>query len=160
MERRAERLGPALLIALLVASLALTVYVFRARTPDLALEVIRFQGQLSPNGDGDKDLARVTFFVRFDEPDATVQIVGKNAVPVRTLADGYELTEGEYIRCTWDGHTDDGGIAEVGRYRLRVIAPSQERDLVFPKRVDIQAVGPDTVAPEVPANCIPVEPES
>jgi hypothetical protein len=160
MERRAERLGPALLIALLVASLALTVYVFRARTPDLALEVIRFQGELSPNGDGEKDLARVTFFVRFDEPDATIQIVAKNAVPIRTLADDYELSEGQYIRCTWDGHTDDGDIAPVGRYRLRVVAPSQDRDMVFPKRVDIRGVTPDSEAPEVPPNCLPVEPVS
>lgn len=158
MTGRADRLGPALLLALLAVSLAVAAFVYRARTPDLALEVTDIQRNLSPDGDGRKDLARVTFFVRFDEPSATVQIVGKDRVIVRTLAAEFGLEEDVPVRCTWDGRNDDGELVARGRYRLRVVLPGQGRDMVFIRRIDLERKNEDR-APPVAPDCAPVEVE-
>ncbi|HYH60451.1 MAG TPA: hypothetical protein VD766_01155 [Solirubrobacterales bacterium] len=128
-----SRLGAAALVALLIVSLALGIFVFRARTPDLALEVTSFPKELDEKG-----LAEITFFVRFDEPGAKVEVVGRDQVIARTLAPSIALNEDEPVTCAWDGLDDDGGKVEPGRYRLRVTLPGQERVMVFPRRLDVQ----------------------
>jgi hypothetical protein len=133
-DAREGRLGPALLVALLVAALIAGIFVYRARTADLALEVPTLDRLQSKEGDGEFP-AEIEFFVRFDEPDATVQIVGRGDAPVRTLAEGVELRDGELIRCEWQGYDDDGDPAPPGNYRLRVVLPGQDRDMVFPLRM-------------------------
>ncbi|MDQ3760018.1 MAG: hypothetical protein M3331_08770 [Actinomycetota bacterium] len=133
-----SRLGAIVVIALLVASLVLGLLVYRARTPDLALEVPSF-----PKDFGGKALAEIIFFVRFDEEEATVEIVGRDQVVARTLAESIPLVADERIRCVWDGRDDEGEKAEPGRYRLRVTLPSEGRQMVFPKRLDIDATKRD-----------------
>lgn len=128
------RLGPALLLTLLVISVAAGILVYRARTPDLALEVT----EITRNFDlGESETAGFTFFVRFDEPDATVSIIGRNLEPVRTLLDGVELRADARLSCEWDGTDDQGEPAPNGRYRLRVELPSEDRDMVYPRRIDV-----------------------
>lgn len=139
MPARGERLGPALLVALLVASLVIGILVYHARTPDLALEVVEIDREVE-RGSG---VAEIVFFVRFDEPDATVQIVGKNKVLARTLATELELSADETVRCVWDGQDDAGDPVPRGRYRLRVVLPGQDRDMVFPRRFDVIGGGGD-----------------
>jgi hypothetical protein len=131
--RPESRLGAAALVALLIVSLALGIYVFRARTPDLALEVTSFPKELDERG-----LSEITFFVRFDEPAAKVEIVGQNQVVARTLAPSIALSEDESVTCAWDGFDDEGDKVEPGRYRLRVTLPEQDRVMVFPRRLDVQ----------------------
>jgi len=126
-------LGAAALVALLAVSLLLGIFVFRARTPDLALEVTNFPQELDEQG-----LAEITFFVRFDEPTATVEIVGRDQVVARTLAPSIALNEDEALTCAWDGLDDDGDKVEPGRYRLRVTLPGEDRVMVFPRRLDVQ----------------------
>lgn len=134
---RSERLGPALLLVLLALSLAITVLVYRERSPDLALEVVSLPREITPDGDGKRDTAPVEFFVRFDEPDATIEIVGAHFARVRTLASGFELAAGETVRCIWDARDDAGELAPLGHYRLRVVLPGQERSMVFPRKVRV-----------------------
>jgi hypothetical protein len=131
---REGRLGPALLVTLLVASLIAGILVYRARTPDLALEVPSLDRLQSREGDGEFP-AEIEFFVRFDEQDALVQIVGRDDVPVRTLADGVELRDEERVACEWLGLDDDDDPVTPGNYRLRVVLPGQDRDMVFPLRM-------------------------
>jgi hypothetical protein len=128
-----RRLGSIALVVLLVASLALGVLVYRARTPDLALEVTSF-----PKSFKGEEVAEMVFFVRFDDEDATVEIVGRDQVVVRTLADPIPLSAEEEVQCLWDGLDDVGEEAPPGRYRLRVTLPSEGRTMVFPKRLDIE----------------------
>ncbi len=128
-----NRLGTLALVALLIISLAFGVFVLRARTPDLALEVTSFPKEL-----GDRGLSEFVFFVRFDEPRAKVEIVGRDQVVTRTLAPSIALSSEEPITCRWDGIDDDGEKAGPGRYRLRVTLPGQDRVMVFPKRLDVQ----------------------
>lgn len=121
-----------LLCLLLAASLIVAVIVFRERTPDLALEVLRMNRNLPREG-----IAEIEFFTRFDEEDATIEIVGRNKVTARTLADGIALRRDEVMRCVWDATEDDGGLAAPGRYRLRVVLPGADRDMIFPRRLRV-----------------------
>jgi hypothetical protein len=127
-----------LFAALFVAVMAVAALTLRARSPDLMLEVTRLPQTLSPNGDGDHDEAVIGFFVRDDEPNATVQIVGRNLRVVRTLDADADLRENEPVTYVWGGDNEHGGSAPPGRYRLRVVMPSHDRDVVFPRQFDLK----------------------
>lgn len=118
---------------LLAASLLLGIYVYRARTPDLALEVTSF-----PEEFNERDAVEVEFFVRYDSAEATVEIVGRDQVVARTLATVIALEAEEPVTCMWDGRDDSGERVEQGRYRLRVTLPEEDRVMVFPKRLDVR----------------------
>ena len=135
MSTPAGRLGPALVLALLAASLAVAAFVYRARTPDLALEVPRIERDLSLGAAGRDGVAQIRFFVRFDESDATVQVVGVEREPVRLLYTG-ALTADEEIVCVWDGRDDQGDLVIPDNYRLRVVVPGQDRDMIYPRRIE------------------------
>jgi hypothetical protein len=130
------RLGPALLIALLAATLAAGVLVYHERTANLALEVPKLDRILGTGPRGETRV-EIEFFVRFDEPNATVLIAGLKDAPVRTFGEGVPLADGERIECAWDGIDDDGEPAPPGSYRLRVVLPEHDRDLVFPQRIKV-----------------------
>jgi len=115
-----------------VISLALGIFVYRARTPNLALEVTSF-----PRSFEGKGTATFEFFVRFDEPAAIVEIVGRNQVVARTLDPALAVEADEPIVCVWDGVLDGGGSAPPGRYRLRITLPEEDRQMVFPRRLDV-----------------------
>ncbi len=136
-------MGPALLVALLVASLIAGVLVYHARTANLALEVPRIDRLLGEGGDAEIPV-ELEFFVRFDEPHAQVEIVGSGDVTVRTLADDVELVAEERIVCTWDGSDDDGDPVAPGNFRLRVVLPEQDRDMVFPQRIAVRRTPDDS----------------
>ena len=137
-----KRAGPILFVALLVASVVVAGVVVRARTPKLEIEVLHLPQKFSPNANGHRDVARIRFFVRDSDPDATVQVVGPNREVVRTLYRG-PLTADEPISLTWNGRTTTGRLASpVDRYRLRVSLPSQDRDMVFPQQMRLVGVPP------------------
>jgi hypothetical protein len=139
------RFGPALLVALLVVSLAAGVIVYNARTPNLALEVPErtFDRRLGTSGKA-KIPVELQFFVRFDEPDARVEIVGSEDVTVFRFAEDAELRAEERIECAWDGRDDEGNPVSPGNYRLRVVLPGQDRDMVFPLRILVRQPGGDS----------------
>ena len=128
-----KRLGAIALIGLLAVSLVLGIFVYRARTPDLALEVTSF-----PKTFGNRAFAEIIFFVRLPDDNAKVEIVGRDKVVTRTLADSIALDSDQRVRCLWDGLDDGGEKAPPGRYRLRVTLPGEGREMVFPKRLDIE----------------------
>lgn len=131
-------LGPALFVALFVAVLVATGLVVHAKTPDLVLEAPSLPQVFSPNGDGSRDAAVITFFVREAEEDATVEIIDADEDTVKTLDRNVALTADRPVTYRWDGRTDLGGTAPFGRYRLRVRLPSQDRDVVFPRRIEVR----------------------
>ena len=123
--------GAVLFFALLAAALVAAVLVVRARTPDLVLEVTS-QPSLIVDDD-----ARITFFVRESDDHARVAIVDLNEDVVRTLDPDVELTEGEEVTYDWDRSTDAGSRAPPGRYRLLVELPSEDREMVWPRRMTL-----------------------
>lgn len=122
-------LGAALFFALLAVTLVMAVLVVRARTPDLMLEVTR-----QPSTPGD---ARISFFVRESDEHARVAIVDSHEDIVRTLDGDVELDAGEEVSYDWDRSTDAGTPAPPGRYRLEVALPSQDREMVWPRRMTL-----------------------
>lgn len=117
--------------------------VVHARTPKLELEVLSppREFKFSPNGNGHQDKAKIRFFVRDSDQDATVQIVGPDRQRVRTLYRG-PLTAYKQVTFTWNGRTAAGRLANPRqRYRLRVVLPGQDRDMVYPQQIEIVGVG-------------------
>lgn len=125
----------ALFVTLFTGALVAAALVVASRSPDLVLEVTALPPKFSPNGDGKPDEAAITFFVREPDPDAEVSIVGRDLRQTRTLDESVHLSADEPVTYTWDGRMDSGQLAPPGRYRLRVVLPNQERDMVFPKRI-------------------------
>ena len=132
-------LGAALFFVLLAVACALAVYIVRARSPDLVLEVCAPNPDreltFSPEATGGPREARLDFFVRESDPTARVLIVNSREEVVRTLDDSVALEEGERVEYDWDGRADAGGFVADGRYRLRVDLPEHDREMVWPKRL-------------------------
>lgn len=137
---RASRLGlgSLLLLALLAVSAGVAIYVYHARTPDLALEVKLLDRKFAPAADGEGEQSPIRFFVRYTDPHASVEIVGRDKTVIRTIDDDVALSKGKKVTYRWDGLDDEGELAEPGRYRLRVILPSVDRDMVFPRRITLE----------------------
>jgi hypothetical protein len=157
---REDRVGPALLVAMLLAALIVGGFVYHARTPNLALEVLTIERTAA--GDGPNAKVRVVrdardlpvlleFFVRFDDPHGLVEIVGEGDVSVRTFAADAELFDGQRVECQWDGRDDAGDPAPAGNYRLHVELPAQGRDMVFPQRIGLLG---DFHSPAIAEPCV------
>jgi hypothetical protein len=109
--------------------------VVKARTPKLELEVLNIPSKFSPNGDGHRDTARISFYVRDSDPNARVQIVGPDREVVRTLYRG-SLVAYQHTNFRWNGRTSGGRLANPHEgYRLRVVLPGQDRDMVYPTQI-------------------------
>jgi hypothetical protein len=145
---RPMRLATALFALLLAASLVTAALVVRAKTPDLIVEITGLPGPhrdpaagekakhgFTPDGDGKDDVAHFDMFIREDEPRATVEIVGPFLEPIRTLASDVPLEANQVVHYSWDGKTDDHSPAPPGNYRIRVILPTLDRDVVDPRRI-------------------------
>jgi hypothetical protein len=136
-----NRAGPALFVALLVASVVVAATVLHARSPDLAIQVTRFTKEIDPTGDTKDRVAHIRFFVRESDPDAAVEIVGPDLKLIRTLA-RRPLVANEPVSFTWNGRTRSGALADPeDRYRLRVLLPNRDRDMVYPRRISLRPVG-------------------
>lgn len=111
--------------------------VVHARTPKLELEVVHLTKAFSPHPQAKHRTAKIEFFVRDSDPRATVQIVGPQRQRIRTLYRG-PLVADKVVTYHWDGRTDDGKRASPNeRYRLRVVLPSQDRDMVYPQQIKL-----------------------
>jgi hypothetical protein len=112
--------------------------VVHARTPKLELEVQHLTRAFSPNGHTKHPrAARIEFFVRDSDPHAIVLIVGPHRQHIRTLYRG-PLTANKDVSYHWNGRNDDGNLASSDeQYRLRVVLPSQDRDMVYPQEIKL-----------------------
>jgi hypothetical protein len=132
-----NRVGVALFTALLIATVVTAAIVVHARSPDLELQVTHLTHKISPRGGNPYRVAHISFFVRESDANATVQVVGPNVKVVRTLYRG-PLRADQPVDLTWNGRNAEGQVPNPNhRYRLRVILPSRDRDMVYPRRIDI-----------------------
>jgi hypothetical protein len=153
-----NRTGAVLFVALLVASAVVAAVVVHARTPDLELQVTGFTTEICPQGsrsDCERAAkrqhpnrsrpvhrrARIRFFVRESDPHATVEIVGPNLQRIRRLFAG-PLAADKPVSFVWNGRDAAGNVVSSrDRYRLRVILPSRDRDMVYPRRIQVFSGG-------------------
>jgi hypothetical protein len=87
--------------------------------------------RFSPNGDGRKDRAHITFKLKKAD-DVTVQVLDVRGDVVKTLMDDRHLGRYQPIvpSLAWDGTTDAGGKAPDGRYRVKITLRDQGRALI------------------------------
>ncbi|CAN5435525.1 hypothetical protein BH10ACT11_BH10ACT11_05780 [soil metagenome] len=138
-------LGGALLLLLLVASVGAAAYVYHARTPDLALQAKLLDRKFAPSANGEGQRSRIAYFVRFNEPHATIELVGRDKTLVRTIGDDVPLRKDDRQLYRWNGLDDEGELAAPGAYRLRVILAGHDRDMIFPRRITVE---PEPFEPE------------
>jgi hypothetical protein len=119
-----------------VAAAVAAGVVVHARTPKLELEVLRIPHKpFVPTANGHHGFARISFYVRDSDRHARVQIVGPNRKVVRTLYRG-DLVAYDHVTLSWNGRTSGGRLANPNDgYRLRVVLPSQDRDMVYPTQI-------------------------
>jgi flagellar hook assembly protein FlgD len=103
------------------------------RTPPPVNEV-RAVRLFSPNQDGRKDRARVSFTIKKDD-DVTVDVISTDGDRVRRLADGRELKAFRRMSLPWDGRDDDDRMVQDGTYRYRVALRREGRTVTLPYSV-------------------------
>jgi hypothetical protein len=130
--------APALYATLLGLIIVLAALVLAARGSELVLDVPGLPATFTPNGDGEDDTIAIELVVRESDPDARVEIVGRKLRRLRTLAEHLEVREDQPLRLVWDGTTDTGARARPGLYRIRVVLPGSDRDMVFPRRIELR----------------------
>jgi hypothetical protein len=134
--RRVEARAAALVFALLVlATVAAFAWAQRLKRDPLVLDRVTFGTPASrgftPNGDCRFDRERIRFRVTQSDR-ATVQVVKPGGRVVITLARDRPLKRYHFFTFYWDGRQRGGGVADPGRYKLRVKLLGQERTLVVP----------------------------
>ncbi|MDQ4048881.1 MAG: hypothetical protein M3131_05800 [Actinomycetota bacterium] len=96
---------------------------------------------ISPNGDGVRDSAKVGFDL--SEPaEASFSIVDSEGNERRRLFDDRQLAGDTKHRLTWDGRDDDGNRVPDGSYRMRVARRKEGRVLDSIKRIRVDTVKP------------------
>ena len=116
--------------------------VVHARTPKLELQVQHLTTKFAPAWHTKHPrTAGIEFFVRDTDPRAVVQIVGPQRQRVRTLYRG-PLAAYTSVTYHWNGRTDAGKLGSPNeRYRLRVVLPAQDRDMVYPQEIQLLGGG-------------------
>ena len=106
--------------ALLVAATFGAFFVAqRLKNAESVAEYTQLTRFFSPNGDGRKDVARITFKVK-EAGEVTATIVNDDGDRVRRLASGVDADPRRDVTLTWDGRTDAGMRAPDGRYRMQL----------------------------------------
>ena len=95
----------------------------------------------SPNADDRGDVARIRLRVRRDD-DVTVAMVDDLGTEVKRLATAVPATPDTPLRLSWDGSTDDGGVAPEGVYRVRVSLRKGNRAVTLGPGVNLDLTAP------------------
>jgi len=149
-----ERAKAATFILLALVSAAGFVVAQRLKHAPSVVEKVRSARRFSPNGDGRKDVAPVSFRLPAAKK-ATVSIVDAEGAAVRTLARDRRFGRGRHA-FSWDGRTETGKIARDGAYRVRIELPEEGRSITArgkihldtrPPRARIVTVAPPVIAP-------------
>jgi len=129
------RLGPVLLLALLVLSLVGFGITRALRVTDDIVNSVALSPVLEPG-----QAARIEFTTTEPDSRADVLITDTEDRQVRALELGVELPAGPH-EYRWDGAGDDGAQAPPGEYGIRVILGEQGRDIKPPGRIRVEPGG-------------------
>jgi hypothetical protein len=141
-------LSRALFCVLVAASFAAFFVAQRVKRAQPVVEKVRFTRYLSPNGDGIRERARLSF--RLKKTDRVdVAIVNRGGDLVRGL-----VTNGAFCgpcthRFRWNGRDDAGKRVPDGGYLLRVTLREQARTITSPRKVHVDTTPPSPVVTSV-----------
>ena len=142
-ERERERAAKLALVVFALLALA-TVGAFfvtqRLKRGSAVVRKISTPLFISPNGDGRKDVARISF--RLPKADrVTVEIVDGAGDEVRSLATDRQLSRGAHS-FVWGGRNNGGQVPPDGRYYLRVVLLGQGRATTAPRGIVLVTAPP------------------
>jgi hypothetical protein len=151
------RLARVTFAALVVATFGAFFVTQRLKRTPPAVQAVRAVPLFSPNSDGRKDRARVSFTVKASD-DVTVDVITTQGDRVRRLADDRPLRAYRRISLTWDGRDDARRTAPDGTYRYRVALRREGRSVTLPvtvvkdtvaPRPQVLSIGPTVPSPEL-----------
>jgi hypothetical protein len=127
--------------ALLVAATGAAFFVTqRLKTSDPVVKRLALQRFFSPNGDGRKERAGISFQLPKGDR-VTVEVVDGGGDRVRRLADGRRLRAGTH-ELDWDGRDDRGRVADDATYYVRVSLREQGRAVTGPRGIVLTTEAP------------------
>src|SRR5205823_13693687 len=118
-------LARAVFVLLVLATVAAFFVTQRLKSGQPVVKRLALQRYFSPNGDGRKDRARISFFLPKGDL-VTVDVVDGEGDRVRRLVDGRSLRRGRHVY-NWDGRADDGTVPPDGTDYVRVTLRRQGR---------------------------------
>jgi flagellar hook assembly protein FlgD len=121
-------------VALVVATFGAFFATQRLKRTPPPVNGIQATPLFSPNHDGRKDRARVSFTIKKND-DVTVDVIDAGGDRVRRLADGRGLRAYRRLSLAWDGVDDDRRTARDGTYRYRVALRREGRTVTLPNAV-------------------------
>jgi hypothetical protein len=121
-------LAAVLFIAVVVAALVSLALIQEARQRGEVLDLVEATDSFAPRAG---ESARIEWRQRETSDDALVEIIDTGGRPVRTLLDRGTL-EGDDSQQVfhWNGRTDAGALAPPGLYRVEIVLPDADRDIV------------------------------
>lgn len=136
-----SRTAAAVVFALLVlATVAAFAYSQRQKREPLVIDKVTIgidrENAFTPNGDCRQDNIRIRFRTTISD-QGTVQVVKPGGGTVITLARDEFLKRYTFHTYYWDGRQRGGGIANPGRYKLRVKLLGEDRTLVLPEAIKL-----------------------
>jgi len=126
---------------LVLSLVALAVFVLPFAFPTPPPIITRFQATqvFSPDGDGRRDVARVS--VRVREPSEVLVEVRRDDATLRTLIDERRAPRG-WIRVGWDGRDAEGRVVPDGAYALKLRARAGDKQFNTTRRIVVDTVTP------------------
>ena len=130
-----------MVFALLVAATGAAFFVTqRLKTSDPVVKRLALQRFFSPNGDGRKERAGISFQLPKGDR-VTVDVVDDDGDRVRRLADGRRLRAGTH-RLSWDGRNDRRRLPDDATYYVRVSLREQGRAVTGPRGIVLTTEAP------------------
>jgi flagellar hook assembly protein FlgD len=125
---------------LVVATVAAFFVTQRLKRGSAVVQKISIPLYISPNGDGRKDVAHISF--RLPKADrVTAAMVDGAGDEVRRLIDDRHLSRGDH-GLIWNGRDNAGLVPRDGRYYLRVILSRQGRATTAPRGIQLITTPP------------------
>src|SRR5690349_13826059 len=104
----------------------------RLKSTPPVIEVRAITLFFSPNGDGKRDVNRISLVLR----------VNLDGDRVKRLADSTHMVAHRPLRLVWDGTGDDGRLVPDGKYRLRVALRKENRSATVQKTTTVDTRAP------------------
>jgi flagellar hook assembly protein FlgD len=146
-----SRLAAGVFAALVVATFGAFFVAQRLKNSPSVVQRFRLDPVLSPNRDGRKDRAYVTFRLKRAD-DVTVSVVSSSGDVVRQLA-SHHIAAYTPVRFGWDGRDDAGARVPDGVYRIRITLRTEGRSItimnrstrldITPPRPLVTSIGPE-----------------
>lgn len=126
-------------LVLTLVALAIFVLPFAFPTPPPIITRFHATQFFSPDGDGRRDVARIS--VRVRDPSSVVVEVRHEDELVRTLVDRERVAPG-WLRVSWDGRDAEGRVVPDGAYALKLRARSGRKQFNTTRRIVVRVAEP------------------